>query len=276
MVSALTAAGDMQAAEDAEAVRGSRVASGAEAVRDSEVAGSFASASLSRLTIITGHYGVGKTNLSLNLARDVRAQVPRVTLVDLDIVNPYFRSTDNQAFLDACDIEVLGPVHGASNLDTPSLSPGIDRAIRVASEGHAVLIDVGGDPDGARALGRFSETIAARPHQMLFVVNLRRPEAASVADNLALLRGIEETSGLLVTGIFGNTHLKEFTTAAGIAEAVGSTRALAEATGLPLVGIAAPRPLAAEVASLLAAGAPSYGDAPVYPVDLIVGTPWEI
>jgi hypothetical protein len=288
--------------EDAEAVRDSGVASGAEAVRGPEVAGSFAAASLSRLTIITGHYGVGKTNLSLNLARDVRAEVERVTLVDLDIVNPYFRSTDNQAFLDARDIEVLGPVHGASNLDTPSLSPGIDRAIRVAGEGHAVLIDVGGDPDGARALGRFSALIDAKPHQTLFVVNLCRPEAASVADNLALLRGIEETSGLLVTGIFGNTHLKEFTTAAGIVKAVGPTRALAEAAGLPLVGIAAPRPLAAEVASLLTTdgalraaevasllatasaptsvlpprdNTPSCSALPVYPVDLIVGTPWE-
>jgi hypothetical protein len=220
------------------------------------------------LTIITGHYGVGKTNLSLNLARDLRAVLPRVTLVDLDIVNPYFRSTDNQDFLNACGVDVLGPVHGASNLDTPSLSPGIDEAMRAASAERAVLIDVGGDPDGARALGRFSAAIAARPHRVVFVVNLRRPETASVAENLELLKGIEKTSGLAITELFGNTHLKEYTTARDIAAAAVSTRELASAASLPLTRIAAPRPLAAEVATELDGIA-------VYPVDLIVGTPWE-
>ncbi|MCL1847483.1 MAG: ParA family protein, partial [Coriobacteriia bacterium] len=81
------------------------------------------------LTIITGHYGVGKTNLSLNIARDLCQVTSHVTLVDLDVVNPYFRSTDNRGVLDAYGIRVLGPVYGASNLDTPSLSPGIDDAI---------------------------------------------------------------------------------------------------------------------------------------------------
>jgi hypothetical protein len=251
------------------------------------------------LTIITGHYGVGKTNFSLNIARDLSASLPRVTLVDLDIVNPYFRSTDNRAFLDSCGVELLGPVHGASNLDTPSLSPGIDEAIRTAGAKRAVLIDVGGDPDGARALGRFSAIIAERPHRVVFVVNLHRPETASVAENIELLRGIERASGLAVTEIFGNTHLKEYTTAANLIDAVASTRAIADSVDLPLIGVTAPRALAAEIVSPPLADAPSLGgtqdqgrsrqspnpsfaDAtsqlggtPVYPVDLIVNLPWE-
>jgi hypothetical protein len=224
---------------------------------------------------------VGKTNLSLNLARDLRSVVPRVTLVDLDIVNPYFRSTDHRAFLDAHGIAVLGPVHGASNLDTPSLSPGIDDAIRHTSTEHAVLIDVGGDSDGARALGRFAATIAARPYRLVFVANLRRPETASVADNLELLRGIEATSGLTATGIIGNTHLKEFTTVEDIVAALAPTRELAAAASLPLIAITAPRPIAAEVAAAVALVTETSPDAPavpvsVYPLDPIVGTPWEL
>jgi hypothetical protein len=223
---------------------------------------------------------VGKTNLSLNLARDLRLAMPRVTLVDLDIVNPYFRTTDNQAFLDARDIEVFGPVYGASNLDTPSLSPAIDGAIRGASAERVVLIDVGGDPDGARALGRFTSTIASRPYRFVFVVNLRRPETASVAANLELLRAIEATSGLSVTHIIGNTHLKEFTTAEGIVETFAPLRELATAAGVPLLAITAPRPLADEVARTegadRASGREGGASAPlIYPVDLIVSTPWE-
>jgi hypothetical protein len=224
------------------------------------------------LTIITGHYGVGKTNLSLNIARDLRAKVSRVTLIDLDIVNPYFRSTDNKAFLDAHDIRVLGPVHGASNLDTPSLSPGIDEAIMAAGADHAVVIDVGGDPDGARALGRYAERIAVRPHRVVFVVNLRRLETASVAENLELLRGVEDASGLAATELLGNTHLKELTTAENIITALGPTCALAETTKLPLAGVAVPHSLVEQVAAEMLK---SSSRALIYPVDIIVATPWE-
>ncbi|MCL1848032.1 MAG: ParA family protein [Coriobacteriia bacterium] len=227
------------------------------------------------LTIITGHYGVGKTNLSLNIARDLRLVTPRVTLVDLDVVNPYFRSTDNRGFLDTHGIQVLGPVYGASNLDTPSLSPGIDHAILDAGPGHAVIIDVGGDADGARALGRYAPKIALRPHRLIHVVNLRRPETASVEDNLQVLRDIETTAGLKVTGIIGNTHLKELSTAVDIVAAVRPTCAVAKAAGIPLTSIAVPRALANEVEAALAGDAGLCGIG-VYRIDIIVGTPWEL
>ena len=41
--------------------------------------------------VLTGNYGSGKTELALNLALRFSEQY-RTTLVDLDIVNPYFRS----------------------------------------------------------------------------------------------------------------------------------------------------------------------------------------
>ena len=232
------------------------------------------------LTVVTGHYGVGKTNLSLNIARDIRSVVPKVTLVDLDIVNPYFRTTDNKGFLDACDIRVLGPVYGATSLDTPQLTPGIDEAIVDAHEGHAVVLDVGGDPDGARALGRFAAKITSRPHRLSHVVNLRRPETMSVEDNLKLLRAVEATSGLKATEIVGNTHLKELSTAEDIVSAIKPTHEIAAAAGLPLSCIAVPRRLAAQVEAALTEDATTQGlepySIPIYPVDIIVGTPWEI
>ena len=243
------------------------------------------------LTIVTGHYGVGKTNLSLNMARDIRARAGLVTLIDLDLVNPYFRTTDNRGFLDSMDIRVLGPVFGATSLDTPSLTPGIDEAIAKASSEHAVLIDVGGDPEGARALGRFTANITARPYRMIQVVNLRRPETMSIEDNIALLREIEATSGLKVTEIAGNTHLKELSTAEDIVASIGPTCDIAAAAGLPLSFIAVPRRFAAEVQAALAEGTSAQGvgtsaegdparesgaaGVSIYPIDIIVGTPWE-
>jgi hypothetical protein len=265
-----------------------------------------------RLTIISGHYGAGKTNLALNLARDLRAVGRAVTLVDLDIVNPYFRSSDSLPFLQDLGIRLLGPVYAvnATNLDTPSLQPGIEDAIRAAGDsvvapgpapdaGHmlgeggagpapapALLIDVGGDPDGARALGRYAALIAAQPYQLLYVVNFNRPETATPELARENLRQIERTSGLRAAAIFANTHLMEESSVQGIVAAAQKAQALAGLLALPLAAIGAPSELAeplraalkvqASVESVPAArGAEAPTQPCVYPLQKIVATPWE-
>ena len=62
-----------------------------------------------KFTIIYGHYGCGKTNLSLNLALMLAREGNPVTLVDLDIVNPYFRSSDYKGLFEGLDVEVVSP-----------------------------------------------------------------------------------------------------------------------------------------------------------------------
>jgi hypothetical protein len=265
------------------------------------------------LTIITGHYGAGKTNLALNIALGLRALGHAVTLVDLDIVNPYFRSSDSLPLLHDAGIQLLGPVHAANatNLDTPSLPPGIDETIQLAGRSdvekavdapvaavapptttttgdsvgkatvppppaspaaHAVIIDVGGEADGARALGRYAGSIAARPHRLLYVANFNRPATASVATACDDLRRIEQSSGLKLTALFGNTHLMEHSSVEGLLAAAEQTRELAALTGLPLLGIGAPYALAEPLRERLPAA--GLGELAVYPLRKLVVTPW--
>jgi hypothetical protein len=233
------------------------------------------------LTIITGHYGCGKTNLALNIASSLANTGNNITLIDLDIVNPYFRSSDNLVLLQSLGVSLLGPVHAtnASNLDTPSLQPGIEDAIRQTAVNTndsdyptKVILDVGGDPDGARALARFRECISNLSYQMIYVVNFSRPETLTVSSACTNLDDIQRAAGLKVTAVFSNTHLMEFTTVDNIIDGAMQAKELCSQRALPLMGIACSEQLfAATKGSLSKLGLP---DIKVYPVTKIVATPW--
>ena len=63
-----------------------------------------------RITVVCGHYGCGKTNLTLNLALEAAAAGERVTVADLDIVNPYFRSSEYGGLLEEQGVRLIAPV----------------------------------------------------------------------------------------------------------------------------------------------------------------------
>lgn len=155
------------------------------------------------ITIICGHYGCGKTNLAINLAIEKSLENKRVMLVDMDIVNPYFRSGDYSELLNSYNIELVTPNLLGSTSDTPSISPAINSAF--IEDGKDVIIDLGGDDAGATAIGSFSERILN--YEMIYVINKNRMELATAQSALSLLREIEKASGLFATAVVNNTHL---------------------------------------------------------------------
>ena len=52
-----------------------------------------------RVTVFVGHYGSGKTNIAVSYAKHLNSLGKRVTIADMDIVNPYFRTKDSQGEL---------------------------------------------------------------------------------------------------------------------------------------------------------------------------------
>ena len=133
-------------------------------------------AALAPITIIAGHYGAGKTNLSVNLALDLVRDRRAVTLVDLDIVNPYFRASEQRGLLEQAGVHLVAPVfsEAGTSLDVPSLTGAIMPALEDADDEHLVIVDLGGDDAGATALGRFSRVVQAHSHAMLYVLNRHR------------------------------------------------------------------------------------------------------
>ena len=49
-----------------------------------------------KITVFCGHYGSGKTNVAINYAFDLKKRHESVSILDLDIVNPYFRTKDSE------------------------------------------------------------------------------------------------------------------------------------------------------------------------------------
>ena len=59
------------------------------------------SETLSKTILFAGHYGSGKTNMALALAVELKKAGREVTVIDLDIINPYFRLADGSERLAA-------------------------------------------------------------------------------------------------------------------------------------------------------------------------------
>jgi len=181
--------------------------------------------------IVTGHYGSGKTNFSANLALKL-AEKGSVSIIDLDIVNLYFRTAEFKELFAEKNVRLVASKYAASGVDVPAL--GFDIGGTIKSSDYTI-IDVGGDDEGARALGRYTNCFVGQAYDMLYVVNKYRYLTQEAGEALELLRDIEAASKLKCTGIVNNSNLGAETTAKLIEQSMPYAREIAEKAGLPLV-----------------------------------------
>lgn len=220
-----------------------------------------------RLLVIVGGYGSGKSEVSVNLARYLAQHQPEpVAIADLDIVNPYFRSREAASQLEALGIRSIIPHGDQVHADLPIIIPEIHSAIK-QHEGYLIL-DVGGDDVGSRVLSSLSDAFTPDTYEMLLVLNANRPFTSTVDGARKMIGEIEVSSQLRFTGLIGNTHLMEYTTAETVAEGLSLTRNVSLATGLPIVFISALRPIIEEMTS-------RFKDLAALPLDRSLVKPWE-
>lgn len=186
------------------------------------------------INIFCGHYGSGKTNVAVNYAFDLRKRHEKVSILDLDIVNPYFRTKDSEKELRENDIELICSSYAASNLDIPALPS--EMYAPFCKENNYTVLDIGGDDRGAVALGRFAPLIKkSESFQMLFVVNFYRPLTQTPQEALAVMREIENACSLSFTGIVNNSNVGAQTKTEYIKESFPLVQGLCELSSLPLV-----------------------------------------
>lgn len=164
-----------------------------------------------RLNLFTGHFGSGKTEVAVNFAINTARQGKKVIIIDLDIVNTYFRTKDVQSVLEAEGVKVIASEFASTNLDMPTVPAEVYAALQ--DKDSVVLIDVGGDDEGALVLGQYNRYFKDEPYDMFLIINALRPLTGTPQEILEYISQIEAASRLKASYLINNTNLSYETNA---------------------------------------------------------------
>ena len=226
-----------------------------------------------KMYVLIGNYGSGKTELALNFAIRAAADGDRTELLDLDMVNTYFRLTEPGRLMRMKDIRVVSPNFTNSSVETLSLPAEVQSAF--AMDWDTVVFDVGGDAVGSTALGRYHQDFEALEPgdlQVLNVVNIRRPLSGTVEKIIRLQEEMEAHSRLKITGMINNTNLAQMTTPEELRDGYEMIRQVSVKTGIPVLYTSGKKAL---LDQFLSEGHdPRYIGTP-FPIDTYMARDWE-
>lgn len=216
-----------------------------------------------RVSIITGHYGTGKTEFAVNLSLQLAALGGKVMLADLDIVTLFPLPGAQSAAQEAWEpSDLFFPA--CSDADVPALPAELLTILE--NRDVTGVLDIGGDPVGARVLARFNAKITLEDYQLIYVLNANRPEVRTPEAATAYLRGIEATTGLVCTGIVNNTHLCSETTPEEIQKGARLAAAVSRETKIPVLCHVAEERFVPALSDL---------SEPIFPISIKMKKPWE-
>lgn len=199
-----------------------------------------------RITLFCGHYGSGKTNIAVNFAIELAKRGEAVSIADIDIVNPYFRTKDSIDELIAAGVDVVALPFANTSVDLPAIPSEVYGLIQMRDK--RVVMDIGGDDRGAYALGRFADKIKEEnSFDMVFVVNFYRPLTPDAESALSIMREIEAASKIPFSCIINNSNIGEETRADDIRKTIPLAEELSKLSGLPVVGVSAKKEFESEL-----------------------------
>ena len=189
---------------------------------------------MKKVYVLIGNYGSGKSELALNFAFKA-AEAGRTELLDLDMVNTYFRLTERGNMTRMKEIRLVSPNYACSGVETLSLPAEVASAF--AMDWDTVVFDVGGDAVGSTALGRYHQDFMELEEgslEVLNVINTRRPLAGTVEKIVRLQEDMQRHSRLTITGMINNTNIATATTPADLRDGYEIIKQVSEITGVPV------------------------------------------
>jgi len=222
------------------------------------------------LTVLFGAFGSGKTEIAVNLAIGLAGSLNGVSLVDIDVVKPMFRSRDIRAKVRAAGVRMVDTIAGLENADLPIVTGEVDALV---SGGGKTIVDVGGDHLGARALGRYAGRIR-KGYDALYVINTRRPFSSNAQEIMKMMGMVEGASRLKPTGIVANTNLGTESTPELAIDGLKTARQVSAEAGVPVRFVAIHERLEAGEPGLIRRIEDETG-LPVLPLKRYLLKPWE-
>ncbi len=222
------------------------------------------------ISILVGHYGSGKTEIAVNLAFLWKELKKEVTIVDLDLIKPYFRCRLLREDFKARVIRLVAPEGGTFYGDLPILMPEARGVLEKSlKDGERIILDVGGDDLGARVLGSLSDIINEERTDLLFVINTKRPFAEDSENVIKKIREVETSAQRKITGLIANSHLMNETSYEDVISGVECTKEVSDRTLIPIKFCAIINNLGAEISQR------GGIDIPILPLERHILPPFE-
>lgn len=185
-----------------------------------------------RLRVVTGHFGSGKTEFSVNYAIKLAGENKKTCIVDLDIVNPYFSVREVRDYLESLGIRVVAPSIEVTTAELSTVPPEVLTAFD--NKEYEVVLDIGGDDVGAVALGQYNRFFREEPYDMYFVINTNRPFTSTPDGIVEYVESIQRASRLKASYLINSTNMSYETTVEDIVKGQKIILEAAERLGLPL------------------------------------------
>jgi len=220
---------------------------------------------VNRIRIFTGHFGSGKTEVSINYALKLAREGKKVAIVDIDIVNPYFCSRDVRKHLEENGVRVIASDPNLSNAELAVVPAEVLAVFNDKS--YEVVMDIGGDDQGAVVLGQYNKYFREEQYDMYFVINNNRPLTSESKSTEEYMKTIEWVSRLKVTHLISNTNMSYETRSEDVLRGDKEVAKISEHLNLPYVYTVCRRDLVEEVEGKV------QGE--LLPIDIYMKPPWR-